>query len=247
MNAEIERQLMTTVERVVRPVMTWDRRKFEIRAELLTHLKTIYEQELERTGDEQTALEEARSRFGSTEELTQELQRGVRRIPRWIVAVNKFMQIDVTASAQRNALRLTSAWFAELFVLFALCEAAVMWKGVSPWPMLVFLLLPLVMMTLIAYVALEGAFAGILVAECGAAYWRCVAKTCWKLGGLGLLYKLMQSLLMMNQWGWFDGGETGFALLSAVMLPAVFLLVMWGARPEFERNVKWARLDLSEG
>lgn len=244
MNSNLERQLKITVERVVRPVKTWDVRKQVIREELLGHLTAIYREEFERSGDEAGALHAARSRFGAPEELTRELQNGVPRIPRWVEVLNNFFRIDVKGSSRGNALKWTSFWAAELFVLFAACEVAAVCKGLSPWPMLLVLLTPLVMMTLIAYVALEGAFGAVLNGPEDMSYWRTVRQTCWKLGALGFAYKVVLAAQIVPLWERFGVQEAGIVVLSTVMLPAVFLLVMWGGRKEFRSQVAWARLDL---
>ncbi|MFO1020412.1 MAG: hypothetical protein U0903_06920 [Planctomycetales bacterium] len=246
MNPEIERQLKITVERAVRPLKTWDNRKYEIRRELLGHLTAIYQEELTRCGDEHAALSVARSRFGATEELTQELQRGVPRIPRWAAWLNEVFRIDVAISPRQNAWRWTMFWFCELFFLFGACDLVVILKGMNPWPMIVTLLTPLVMLTLIAYVVLEGTFGAILNGSEDRIYWRIIRCTCYKLGALGFIYKLLLSSQMIPLWERFGAREALLVVLSTVMLPVVFLIVMWAGRKEFSSQVEWARLDLSE-
>ncbi len=101
-------------------------------------------------------------------------------------------------------------------------------------------------MVLIAYVALEGAFAAALNGDDRRSYWRITRHACYKLGVLGFVYKIMLSSQMIPLWEQFDSREASMGVLSMLMLPAVFLLVMWGGRNEFRQQVEWARLDLSE-
>lgn len=247
MNPEIERQLKVTVERTVRPLRTWEQRKQVIRGEMLGHLTAIYQEEFERCGDEQGALQAARLRFGVPADLTEELQRGVPWIPGWAVWLNKRFRIDVKASPRRNAWRLTLVWFCELIFLFALCDLVVLWKGLSPWPMMTVLLPPFVLLTLVAYVALEGTFRAIAVADQKRGYWKIVRQTCWKLGGLGGAHKLLLVLQTIPTWGDFGVQEGVLVALSAVAVPGVFWFVMWGGFTEFCNALEWARLDLGEG
>ena len=73
-------QLKVVVERAVRPVRATMARKRQMREELLSHLVAVFEDELEKTGDAQAALERAKQRFGDLGELTTQFQQAV---PRW--------------------------------------------------------------------------------------------------------------------------------------------------------------------
>jgi ATP-dependent Clp protease ATP-binding subunit ClpC len=74
MNDSVLTELKTVVERAVRPIRASIARKRRMREELLDHLMTTYEEELERSTDEQAALEQARRRFGEPGDLTKELR-----------------------------------------------------------------------------------------------------------------------------------------------------------------------------
>jgi len=80
MNDATLKELKTIVERTVRPVGATMTRKRQMREELLAHLMAILDEEAERLGDEQAALERAKQRFGDPGELTKQLQQAV---PRW--------------------------------------------------------------------------------------------------------------------------------------------------------------------
>ncbi len=71
------KELKVAVERVVRPIRASARRKDRVREELLAHLTAIFEQELAQTKDRESAVAQARRRFGDCEELRRELQASV--------------------------------------------------------------------------------------------------------------------------------------------------------------------------
>ncbi len=77
MNDQILTEMRVIVERAVRPVRASDARKLRMRQELLDHLRAIYDEELERLGDDAAALARARERFGDPHGLTDELQRSL--------------------------------------------------------------------------------------------------------------------------------------------------------------------------
>lgn len=79
MNDVTLRELKIVVERAVRPVRATIARKRRMREELLGHLAAIFEEERQKAGDEQAALDQARRRFGDPRELTEQLQQAVPR------------------------------------------------------------------------------------------------------------------------------------------------------------------------
>ena len=78
------KQLKDTVENIIRPIHASNTRKNKIREELLAHLTEIYNEELAKGVNEQTALEQALQRFGNTSIVQKDLQNSVpfyERIP----------------------------------------------------------------------------------------------------------------------------------------------------------------------
>ncbi|HEY1785045.1 MAG TPA: hypothetical protein VGG30_05820 [Pirellulales bacterium] len=75
--------LRIEVERVVRPIRARYERKDRMREELLAHLTQLYEQELTRCGDAESATSEAICRFGDARALSRELQASVPWLERW--------------------------------------------------------------------------------------------------------------------------------------------------------------------
>lgn len=73
MNGTTLKELKVVVERAVRPVGATTPRKRKMREELLAHLVSIFEEET-RHGDERTALEQAKERFGDPKELSRQLR-----------------------------------------------------------------------------------------------------------------------------------------------------------------------------
>jgi ATP-dependent Clp protease ATP-binding subunit ClpC len=70
-------QLMSIVERTVRPVRTGIAAKRKMREELLAHVSAIYREELDRLHDPSAAMAHAAERFGDPAELSRELQNAV--------------------------------------------------------------------------------------------------------------------------------------------------------------------------
>jgi hypothetical protein len=83
MNDATLRELKTVVERAVRPVRASKPRKRKMREELLGHVTSVFQEELERTGDAGMAVCQATRRFGDPRELAAELQRTVPKWDRW--------------------------------------------------------------------------------------------------------------------------------------------------------------------
>jgi hypothetical protein len=94
MNATILTQLKVIVERAVRPVLASPARKRQMREELLAHLVGTFEEELERLGDEESALRETTRRFGDPRELSSQIQLGVPRWDRLRAVSDKFFRYE---------------------------------------------------------------------------------------------------------------------------------------------------------
>ena len=77
MNDVTLKELKIVVERTVRPVRATMARKRRMREELLAHLMAIFEEERQKVGDEQVALDQAKRRFGNPQELTGQIQETV--------------------------------------------------------------------------------------------------------------------------------------------------------------------------
>lgn len=71
------------VERAIRPVRASVAWKRKMREELLAHLTSIYEQELENLNDPTVALQQAAERFGNPAALARELEKSVPLKERW--------------------------------------------------------------------------------------------------------------------------------------------------------------------
>jgi hypothetical protein len=74
MNDVTRKELKIVVERAVRPIRASRALKRKMREELLAHLMSVFEEELERVGVEHAALNEVKRRFGDPRELSKELQ-----------------------------------------------------------------------------------------------------------------------------------------------------------------------------
>ena len=80
------KELMIHVEKIVRPVRATQRRKLQMRRELLAHLQAALEEERAGRADEVAALAAAKARLGEPADLTRSLQRSVPRLERVLLA-----------------------------------------------------------------------------------------------------------------------------------------------------------------
>jgi hypothetical protein len=85
MNESIERRLERIIERAVRPISASRSRKSAIHEELVVHVTSVFDEELDRLGDEETAFAATRERFGIEEELGWQLQDCVPQLERWFL------------------------------------------------------------------------------------------------------------------------------------------------------------------
>ena len=90
MNDSTLKNLKIVVERAVRPVRATIARKRRMREELLAHLTSIFDEENEKLGDEQAALDRARQRFGDPSDLSGQLQQTVPRWDRFCAILEQF-------------------------------------------------------------------------------------------------------------------------------------------------------------
>ncbi|HEX4144046.1 MAG TPA: permease prefix domain 1-containing protein [Pirellulales bacterium] len=89
--------LRIQVERVVRPISASYLRKDRMREELLAHLTRLFDEELARSGNPQSATAAAIDRFGDAQTLARELQESVPRLERWA-----FVRLPVRGAFRRR-------------------------------------------------------------------------------------------------------------------------------------------------
>jgi hypothetical protein len=120
MNEVTEKELKIVVERTVRPVRATFYSKRKMREELLAHLVSIFEEEMQKAGDEHAALDQVRRRFGDPRELTGELQQAVTQWDRFLFFTENFICFRAGESVLRHAARvavLPYMWFAIMCLL----------------------------------------------------------------------------------------------------------------------------------
>ena len=122
----MNRELMTHVERAVRPVGTHHAKRMQMREELYGLIDDIYQEELEQS-DEDTAVAAAIRRFGPAEELTVELRSTlnvwdrVAYFEERVLAPRPRSREGVLRHAvrtARNASLLTAAWMLPMLIFF---------------------------------------------------------------------------------------------------------------------------------
>lgn len=100
------KRLMIHVERAVRPVRAEELTKCDMRDELYAHITSIYEEELQRTGDEDVAVEGACRRFGDPASLTAELQDSISWIERVVAKIDASTRRRRRETVFRHGLRM---------------------------------------------------------------------------------------------------------------------------------------------
>lgn len=122
------------VEKAVRPIVAFHQSKLRMRKELYAHLLDIYQEELQREGNEAAAIQQAKLRFGDPTELQAELQQSISRRERYYAWSEKYFQTRTGESDLRFAWRITiiSAVVHPLFVGFMLgCMYCIGLMGVA--------------------------------------------------------------------------------------------------------------------
>jgi hypothetical protein len=144
MNESTLMQLKILIERAVRPVRASVVRKQTMREELLSHVCSVFEEELKRLGDPQAALAQTALRFGNAAEVTQNLQASLPRIDRIDLLVDE-LWFRPGESTWRRAIRHTlvaETWLV-LFVGLIVSIVTARWvhAGMHPdeWPGMGFL------------------------------------------------------------------------------------------------------------
>jgi hypothetical protein len=120
MNDVTLKELKIVVERAVRPVGATFYSKRKMREELLAHLVSIFEEEMQKAADEHAALDQSKQRFGDPRELAGELQGTVSRWDRFLYFIENFICFRAGESVLHHAARvavLPYMWFAGICLL----------------------------------------------------------------------------------------------------------------------------------
>jgi ATP-dependent Clp protease ATP-binding subunit ClpC len=112
MNDAVLLKLRVIVERAVRPVRASLARKKKMREELLAHVTGVFEDELPRSPDEATALNQVESRFGDPDELSQRLQESIPKRDCFAYLVERLIEPRAGESLVRRAARYGAMLFA---------------------------------------------------------------------------------------------------------------------------------------
>ena len=132
MNEFVLTRFKIVVERAVRPVRACLHRKQRMREELLAHIVAVFEDDLERHGDESLALEHAIERFGDPAELTSQLQAVVPSSDR-VDRLFDYIWFQPGESTVHRALR--HGLLSDLFVLVLMLGIGIVYQGpIGAWP-----------------------------------------------------------------------------------------------------------------
>lgn len=248
MNDETLGELKIVVERTVRPLRASLARKHRIREELLDHLTEIVEEEADRLGDPQAAVEFTVQRFGDPEELTRELQATV---PRWdrVRAVVENLRVEPGESTLHffGKQLIVSVLFYGLMLLLLL---PVLWirepKMVVPSIFLIALIATLAQACFSApFILLADRMGRALHGSPSERSLRRAVRTA--VASLGILPLLT---LIINV---IAATDTAFLLFHlklacyfAPLIPMLIVLLSRQAAEDAHREEEWARLEIAE-
>jgi len=246
MNDVILRQLRVVVERAVRPVrasLAWKRRT---REELLGHLAAIFEEEVERTGDEQAALIEAQRRFGDSRELSGQLQGSVPRRD-WLARWLDFNGARPGDTLRSLAVRHLGLWAATLLTMGALMLLMLLTRdprvGAGTLLRIGFWTATFATVMSLVFVALAAQF-------CHLVYFRTEGLAWARMVGYGLVSLLVFPLAaygfhfaLTADWS-ASLAHLGFAAWFAPAGPILFVLMARQLDGEWRRDQPWESLEL---
>jgi len=120
------KRLMIHVERTVRPIRAEESTKCRMREEQHAHIIAIYEEELQRTGDQKRAIELACERFGNPADLRVDLQRTVPWIEHALfVRMDAYLRRRKHETVLRHAMRMAGAVLLSYTILCVVAFATV--------------------------------------------------------------------------------------------------------------------------
>ncbi len=121
------RRLESIVELAVRPIWASRSRKRMIHEELVMHVTTVFDEELNRLGDEEAACKATRERFGVEDELGSQLQDCIPRFERWFLLSER----DILMSRWFWLVAVIAAFVGPALVMPAV--AHFQQQGTMPW------------------------------------------------------------------------------------------------------------------
>jgi hypothetical protein len=244
-------QLMTIVERAVRPVratILWKRKR---REEMLAHLTEIYDRERAELNEPAEAVVAAAQRFGDAAELARELDRSVSRAER----VGYYMERGLAWRAPETVVHYAWRLAVQTVVLLAptLCAVIGIVAAIAGWSsatrplLLVFAAIlattpPAVFALTWLHIKLRDAMWG---AFGSAQSWRRVGELSLLIGLVGLAFGAGFSALAHQSLNSIDAMGASCAA-AAVVLPLFSLVVARWDGPTEIRDSLWALLDLGQ-
>ncbi|MGO9111219.1 MAG: hypothetical protein ACLP9L_18495 [Thermoguttaceae bacterium] len=242
-------ELKIVVEQAVRPVRATMARKRKMREELLAHLLAIFEEEAEKLGDEQTALEQAKQRFGDPRELTGQLQQTV---PQWDRFARLFEAYDFPRLGEpllRFAGRLTIFTLVAFAAMISIVLPALLLHGrEGECAMELYVLLIIGILTIpfmLAFALLtDGMYRALYRGQSGRS---------WRLAMMYGLISLLVFPVFAFLWYWSLTGDLAmslrhvcFACCIAPLAPLLFA-IMARKTAELRRHYEeWASIEINE-
>jgi hypothetical protein len=244
MTDDIHTKLKVLVERAVRPVRASISRKRSMREELLAHVTAIFEEEVEKSGDEGIAFERSTQRFGDPREISNELRSSV---PRWN-RIQGFLQGGRFEPGE-SSLHFTAKYTLGTVMIYAIAVVGMFaitlltgnWREFTTtlhiMPVLIAVSAVFVWLLLLFGSKISRALYGSdsersvrTVIAC------CLASVL-----------LLPTLVTLIYWGAWLGVPNSTLLLACALAPATPVLVVLMARQmadEVRPDEEWARLDI---
>ena len=238
-------ELMSHVERAVRPVKATRRRKLEMREELLSHLRGVFDEELARSSDEIAAKQVAIERFGPAEELSQKL---TATVP-WYDPILPWL--NPTRYRQHISFWPVTLWASVAYLTLAVLMLGVMsriFSGITGLENLAVIVVTMAIMppVYLTLLAMAGTFHGVLRHR--KAPWRAI------LYGVGLAGYLLSSGLTILALDGLDVPRVTWAITMSIATPMIIAVTAKQLGKEIlkeeeilARLDRWEEIELSDG
>ena len=249
MNDVTAKELKIVVERAVRPVRATIARKRKMREELLAHLVSIFEEEMQKAGDEQAALGQAKQRFGDVRELSGHIQGAIPRREWFSYLAERILLFRNGESALAHSMRVAGSMFLWFATTLLVLPPVLLLRGRQH---------EIVRLEL-ALVAAGIAFAGLLfvMTLLGHSLRRVLfPKTCTRSLLTASFYVLLSApvvpvlgfLLAWIATGDLAVGYAHFRFLwwSTVVVPVVLMAAVWQIVKDAQDDNDWARLEIGD-
>lgn len=249
MNEIMQNQLKIVVERAVRPVRATLARKRRMREELLAHMVSVFEEEVQRVGDDGAAFQEAKQRFGNPSELSSQLQETVPRTDRFSRFLDEMGGWHAGESVLRQATRLAVFTFVSFVPILVIVPPVLLVRGRS------YAIVPLELFMAVAGVVVFGVVFAFTLSVHGLheSLFRGTSARSLPLAAVSSLLSALVVPLAGLVLSWFATGDVAegyahfrFLWWSAILCPFVLIVLARQMAEEARYKSEWADLCIEE-